>query len=223
MGPLRPDSPARSIGPGWRSRAPATRLIDDAEFQSRYGDRIATLVPEAARPQPRRLGDALRTMESSRPEEVLRGLLGFAGARYSRAVLFAVRPGNPGAAVAWEGMGPGLDPVRVRRLFVALRPGSVVEQAVSCRSPVLGPLPPTEANQRLASDLGGDAPTSALLVPVLAAGQPLAVLYADDGPRTSLGSDVGEVLVLAGMAGRALGSNLARARRGGTKVSGEAG
>ncbi len=162
------------------------------------------------------MGDALRRLESGRADEILRALLDFAGARCLRAVLLAVRPGNPGAAVGWEGMGPGLDRDRVRRVVVALRSGSVIEQAVSCRAPLLGALPPTEANLRLASDLGGDAPANALVVPVLVQGRPVAVLYADDGPGRSVGADVGELLVLAGMVGRALGGKLARTRRRGT-------
>ncbi len=201
--------PRPSVGPGWRSRGQGPRRTDDGEPQERCGEAIASPSPEPSPVVgPRHLGDALRAMESGRPDEVLRALLGFAGVRYRRAVLLVVRPGNPGVAVGWEGTGEGLEPARVRRLVMVLQPGNVVHQAVTCQGPVLGPLAPTEANQRLLADLDGDAPGSALAVPVMVRGQALAVLYADDGPGRCIGPDVGEVLMLVGMAGRVLDHKL---------------
>jgi hypothetical protein len=74
----------------------------------------------------------------------------------------------------------------------------VLDTVVRTRAHYLGPLPRTEANVRLLKALGGGVPRNALLVPILALGRVVNVLYADAGRGAMVDADgVGELLILA--------------------------
>jgi hypothetical protein len=74
----------------------------------------------------------------------------------------------------------------------------VVATVVGSRAPFVGPLPKTWANIRLLQGLGGGVPASALLVPVVALGRVVNVLYADNGRGEQVeAGDVGELVILA--------------------------
>jgi hypothetical protein len=74
----------------------------------------------------------------------------------------------------------------------------VVATVVSTRSHFLGPLARTEANVRLLKELGGGVPKSAFVIPLLALGRVVNVLYADNGRGALVDpTDLGELLILA--------------------------
>jgi hypothetical protein len=74
----------------------------------------------------------------------------------------------------------------------------VVATVVSTRSHYLGPLAKSEANVRLLKELGGGVPRSAFVIPLLALGQVVNVLYADNGRGQLVDpTDLGELLILA--------------------------
>jgi hypothetical protein len=128
-------------------------------------------------------------------DAIARLVLRHARSRFRRAVLLAVRKG---AAWGWAGLGEGLDAGTVHRMKLALGQPGVLGTVVATRAHFLGPLPRTEANIRLLKQLGGGVPRSALLLPVLAQGRVVNVLYADQGRGEQVDpSAVGDLLILA--------------------------
>ncbi len=151
----------------------------------------------AAEPSALSFGDAVRFLEGvDERDTIARTVLRYARSRFERAVILTVHGGE---AHGWAGLGAGLTPDAVHRLRLPLGVPGVVDTVVATRAPFLGPLPRTWSNIRLLKGLGGGVPRSALLVPVLALGRVVNVLYADAG-RGGLvdGSDLGELLILAG-------------------------
>jgi hypothetical protein len=150
----------------------------------------------AAEPSPLSFADAVRFLEGvGERGTIARTVLRYARSRFDRAVLLTVHAGE---AHGWAGLGGGLTPEAVGRLRLPLGVPGVVDTVVTTRAPFIGPLPKTWSNIRLLKGLGGGVPRSALLVPVLALGRVVNVLYADAGKgRLVDGSDLGELLILA--------------------------
>jgi hypothetical protein len=86
----------------------------------------------------------------------------------------------------------------VHRLRLPLTDEGVVATVVATQGHFLGPLPKTQANVRLLKALGGGVPRSAFVVPILALGRVVNVLYADNGRGELVDpTDLGELLILA--------------------------
>jgi hypothetical protein len=86
----------------------------------------------------------------------------------------------------------------VRRLRLPLSAEGVVATVVATQSHFLGPLPKTPSNVRLLKELGGGVPRSAFVIPLLALGRVVNVLYADNGRGELVDpTDLGELLILA--------------------------
>jgi hypothetical protein len=101
-------------------------------------------------------------------------------------------------AQGWVALGDGLGPRQAQALRLALGTPGVLDTVVRTRSHYLGPLPRTEANIRLLKALGGGVPGNALLVPILALGRVVNVIYADGGRGAMVDAEgVGELLILA--------------------------
>jgi hypothetical protein len=87
-----------------------------------------------------------------------------------------------------------------------------VATVVSTQAPFVGPLPKTWSNIRLLKGLGGGVPSSALLVPVMALGRVVNVLYADNGRGHQVeAGDVGELVILAARIARSYDALASRA------------
>lgn len=151
---------------------------------------------DSAEPSPLSFADAVRFLEGVADRDtVARTVLRYARSRFERAVILTVHAGE---AHGWAGLGGGQTPEAVRRLRLPLGVPGVVDTVVTTRAPFIGPLPKTWSNIRLLKGLGGGVPRSALLVPVLALGRVVNVIYADAGRgRLVDGSDLGELLILA--------------------------
>jgi hypothetical protein len=154
--------------------------------------------PRAPEPEPAPLdfADAIAALSGVEDRDAIaRIVLRHARARFKRAVLLQVRRGS---AWGWAGLGEGLSPAAVRRMKLTLgRPG-VLETVVSSRAHFLGPLAKTDENIRLLKQLGGGVPRSAILLPVLAQGRVVNVLYADQGRGAQVDPGaVGDLLILA--------------------------
>jgi hypothetical protein len=122
-------------------------------------------------------------------------MLRHARSRFARALLLTVRHDE---AHGWAGLGGGLTPQAVHAIRLPLTTPGVVATVVETRAPCVGPLPRTWANIRLLKGLGGGVPASALLVPVVALGRVVNVLYADNGRGAQVeAGDLGELLILA--------------------------
>jgi hypothetical protein len=126
---------------------------------------------------------------------IARVVLRYARRRLRRAVLLTV---HHGVAQGWVALGDGLGPRQAQALRLALGTPGVLDTVVRTRSHYLGPLPRTEANIRLLKALGGGVPGNALLVPILALGRVVNVIYADGGRGAMVDAEgVGELLILA--------------------------
>jgi hypothetical protein len=122
-------------------------------------------------------------------------VLRYARARLRRAVLLTV---HRDVAHGWEGIGEGLSEERVQAMRLRLGLPGVLDTVIRTRAHYLGPLPRTEANVRLLKALGGGVPGNALLVPILALGRVVNVIYADGGRGAMVDTGgVGELLILA--------------------------
>jgi len=149
-----------------------------------------------AEPSPLTFAEAVRFLEGvGERETIARTVLRYARSNFERAILLTVRRGE---AHGWAGLGAGLTSAAVHALHLPLGVPGVVDTVVSSRAPFIGPIPKTWANIRLLKGLGGGVPRNALLVPVVALGRVVNVLYADAGRgRLVDGSELGELLLLA--------------------------
>jgi hypothetical protein len=87
---------------------------------------------------------------------------------------------------------------RVHRLKLPLSAEGVVALVVATGSHYLGGLTRTEANKRLLKALGGGVPRSAFVIPIVALGRVVNVLYVDNGRGQLVDpADLGELLILA--------------------------
>ncbi len=152
--------------------------------------------PDAAEPSPLSFTDAVRFLEGvGERDTIARTVLRYARSRFERAVILTVHGGE---ARGWAGLGAGLTPAAVHQLRLPLGVPGVVDTVVTTRAPFIGPLPKTWSNIRLLKGLGGGVPKSALLVPLLALGRVVNVLYADAGRGRQVDAgDLGELLILA--------------------------
>jgi hypothetical protein len=140
---------------------------------------------------------------------IARIVLRYARTRFKRAVLFTVQRGE---ARGWAGLGEKLTPQTVARMRLGLDTPGVVQMVVGARAHFLGPLRKTEANVRLLKQLGGGVPSNSFLVPILALGRVVNVLYADNGRGAQVdSSDLGELLILATKIAQSYDVLLARA------------
>jgi hypothetical protein len=140
---------------------------------------------------------------------IARTVLRYARSKFKRAVLFTVQRGE---ARGWAGLGEKLTPQTVARMRVPLDAPGVVAMVVGARAHFLGPLPKTESNVRLLKNLGGGVPSNAFLVPILALGRVVNVIYADNGKGGQVDSgDLGELLILASKIAQSYDVLLARA------------
>jgi hypothetical protein len=174
-------------------------------------------VPPASRPRPAEPEPAPVSFQEALAllagvddrHAIARTLLRYARTKFRRAVLFTVQRGE---ARGWAGLGEKLDAQAVSRMRLGLAAPGVVSMVVEARAHFLGPLPKTEANVRLLKFLGGGVPSSCFLVPILALGRVVNVLYADNGKGGRVDSgDLGELLILATKIAQSYDVLLARA------------
>jgi hypothetical protein len=208
----------RGSGPAEAAPATGPDLIDEDHFHALYGQIGLTpppfrspLVPPLPTPRPAEtstpswldepspLGfqEAVRFLEGVEERgAIARTVLRYARSRFKRAALLTVHGDE---AHGWEALGQGVVIDRVHRLKQPLSAEGVVATVVSTRSHFLGPLVRTEANRRLIKAMGGGMPTSAFVIPILALGRVVNVLYVDNGRGELVDpSNLGELLILAG-------------------------
>ncbi len=153
---------------------------------------------EIAEPEPEAIGfaEAVLALEGVKERgAIARTVLRYARSRFRRALLLTVRRGE---IHGWVGMGPGVEVGQVHRLRLPLAAEGVLPTVAVTRSHYLGPLQKNESNIRLLRALGGGVPQSAFVVPVLALGRVVNLLYADNGRGEQVDpNDLGELLILA--------------------------
>ncbi len=156
----------------------------------------------------------IREMSVALTAEMTLAILGSTSEVAQRGVLFLV---HPGCLVGAGGFGPGRDGHQLsgRRLRIPIGPTSLFTAVLESGDPYRGPVETTPGNQPLLDELGEPPPSDALVVPVRAGEQVVAVLYADGGPEGCLLESIDTIGHAVSAVGRALSED---ARSGGVEV-----
>ena len=133
----------------------------------------------------------------------------FAATKFKRALLLTLQ-GQ--VAVGWEGAGEGLTGSRAKRIAVPLVATSPFKLVRDSRSHFLGPLRRDPSISAFFKLLGGPSQTS-ILMPILAAGRVVNILYCDSGPNRPTTPDIGELLILSQKVGRSYEAMLAKRKK----------
>jgi len=128
---------------------------------------------------------------------ISRIVLRYAMSRVKRALLLTVQ-GAKGAeeAFGWDALGDGLSPGLIHDIRLRLTEPSMLQLARESRAHVLGPLGKSVVNDELIALLGGKPPKTAFVMPILARGRVVNLLYLDNGPARFMEPDIGELLIL---------------------------
>jgi len=155
-------------------------------------------LPAAGAPPPMKpLSFAEAQAELSRGadrEHIAQAVLRYAVSKWKRALLLSV---NGPLVTGWHGMGVGVRERDVQRMGVALNAPSTFKLVCETRAHYVGPVRNDAATQAFYKLLGGELPTTKVLLPLLVHGKVVHLLYVDDGPGQLTPPDVGELLILA--------------------------
>ncbi len=136
---------------------------------------------------------------SSDREEVATTVLRYALGKWRRCLLLSVQ----GSLVTgWRGMGRGVREAAVKRIGIGLQSPSTFSLVRDTRSHYVGPVRRDAASGLFYKLLGGDYPTTAVILPLLVRGKLVHMLYVDNGPGQLTPPDVGELLILSQSVGR---------------------
>ena len=127
-------------------------------------------------------------------DQIGRVVLRFAVSSFRRAALFAVRLNN---VYGWDAIGEKMDRNVVSRIVLPLRAPSVFNLVVTTNSHFLGALARNDENILLLKLLGKVLPKTVFLMPIMAQGKTVYVLYGDNGHKEYASTDVGELLIIA--------------------------
>jgi MshEN domain len=113
-------------------------------------------------------------------EEIGDILLGYLGQLFDRAALFVVR-GH--AVFGWRAIKGMKELKNFSQFSLSLEASSVIKTVVEGRSPYLGGISNRGADAELIQGLGGEPPTTTLLLPLQLAGRVVNVIYVDGGEK----------------------------------------
>ncbi|ATB34372.1 general secretion pathway protein GspE [Melittangium boletus] len=136
---------------------------------------------------------------SSDREQVATTVLRFALGKWKRCLLLSVQ-GN--LVTGWRGMGKRVREAAVKRIGIGLQAPSTFRLVRDTRSHYVGPVRRDAASGLFYKLLGGDYPTTAVILPLLVRGKLVHMLYVDNGPGQLTPPDVGELLILSQSVGR---------------------
>jgi hypothetical protein len=136
---------------------------------------------------------------SSDREQVATTVLRYAVGKWRRSLLLSVQ-GN--LVTGWRGMGKGVREAAVKRIGIGLQGPSTFRLVRDTRSHYVGPVKRDAASGLFYKLLGGDYPTTAVILPLLVRGKLVHLLYVDNGPGQLTPPDVGELLILSQSVGR---------------------
>jgi hypothetical protein len=175
---------------------------DEALPVAPVAPRVPVAAPRAPEPPPTALTFAEAQAELSRSsdrEEVATTVLRFALGKWRRCLLLSVQ-GN--LVTGWRGMGRGVREAAVKRIGIGLQAPSTFRLVRDTRSHYVGPVRRDAASGLFYKLLGGDYPTTAVILPLLVRGKLVHMLYVDNGPGQLTPPDVGELLILSQSVGR---------------------
>lgn len=131
--------------------------------------------------------------KSADREDLAMTVLRFAISKWKRALLLNVQ--GP-LVTGWHGLGEGIRDKAVRRIGIALRGQSSFKLVCDMRSHFIGPMKRDAGTAIFYKMLGGSYPTTAVMLPLLARGKVVHILYVDNGPGEVTPPDIGELLIL---------------------------
>ena len=111
-------------------------------------------------------------------EEIAAALLESLSSEFGRAALFIVRGDN---ASGWRAFQGGVEIADFEKVHIPFARPSVLKTVTEGKSYYLGPLTVNPLNQRLLATLGGNAPASVLVMPVVVLGRVVDILYLEGG------------------------------------------
>ncbi|MBS2029203.1 MAG: general secretion pathway protein GspE [Deltaproteobacteria bacterium] len=171
---------------------------------------IMVIPPKAVPLQPLSFAEAQAAISQIHDREgVAHLVMRFAAGKFKRALLFTL---HGEVATGWEGVGEGLAGNRARRVAVPMAPGGPFALVRKSCSHFIGPFksdPGIDAFFKLA----GGAPQTALLMPILARGRVVNILYADHGAQKPTTPDIGELMILVQKVGRTYEEFLAKQKK----------
>ncbi|QRO01404.1 general secretion pathway protein GspE [Archangium violaceum] len=136
---------------------------------------------------------------SSDREQVATTVLRFALGKWKRSLLLSV---HGSLVTGWRGMGKGVREAAVKRIGIGLQGPSTFRLVRDTRAHYVGPVKRDAASGFFYKLLGGDYPTTAVILPLLVRGKLVHMLYVDNGPGQLTPPDVGELLILSQSVGR---------------------
>jgi len=167
--------------------------------------------PTSVDPTPISFADAQKALASiTDRDDIARIVLRFAAGKFRRAMLLNIQRDT---AIGWLGAGQALAPEAARKVALSLKNQSTFKLVRDSRSHFLGPLRRDLTTVIFLRALGEGEPRTALLMPLLAAGRVVNILYVDQGANQFTPPDVGELLILAQKVGRSFEAMLAARRR----------
>ena len=198
-------------GRSWRDLADALEAETMASEQK--GEEADT------RPQPRTVAIAStaiaapslmectrRLAEAQSVDEVISGTLAYVEKRLARCLFFVTRGER---IIGWAGRGDGVTQAAVQSLSWSQRDAGSIFRLVGQQGDeqpdhYLGPALSDSTAMEIYQHLGGPAPRTLLVVPVVVKGRVTGYLYGDSGQRELLALDLHAVLALCARAGFAL-------------------
>jgi hypothetical protein len=116
--------------------------------------------------------------ESKDREKIADMLVAYLGQEFNRVVLFMVK----GTVICgWRALRGNKEIPGIENLQISLDGPSVLKVVADGKSFYLGAIPDTPDNDGLLAGIGGDAPDSVLLIPMMLMGRVIAIVYLDGG------------------------------------------
>ena len=118
-------------------------------------------------------------LAEAKDRETIADLLAACLAReFSRVALFMIK-GT--VAEGWRGIRNKEAIAGIKDIQISLEAPSVLKIVTDGKSLYLGAIPETPENSRMLAEMGGHAPSSALLIPLMLMGRVVAILYVEGG------------------------------------------
>ena len=137
--------------------------------------------------------EATRVLSAATDRDAIaRVVLRAARTRFARACLLSVFPDR---LLGWMAIGEGME--NIKDVVIERRAKSVFANAAENRSHYLGPLARWPSHGAWVKATGRQIPLSLAVFPIFVRGRPVNLLVVDNGHDQHVGSDVGEVLILA--------------------------
>ena len=164
----------------------------EPELAAAFEDEPATTQP--FRLTMESLAEALA--ETKDREEIADMLVVYLCQEFKRVVLFMVK-GT--VACGWRGFRDCMPITGIENLRIPLNVPSVLKVVADGKSFYLGAIPDTPDNAGLLAGIGGDAPSSVLLIPLMLMGRVIAIVYLDGG-KEPVADRLGDLQKLVGKA-----------------------